>query len=122
MSRIIITLDAAKLRQLVSKRTYKNKDGQEVEVQEVKFELVEVKEPKTVYTADKYELVKTHFAAKVQTKEEREAKADTVFLGDGITTVWNNDKENAPAVSNEAAAPGSDPDDLPFSQEFSVIS
>jgi hypothetical protein len=90
MAKIQVTLDASKLRTLVSKRTYKNKDGQEVEVQEVKFELVEVKEPKTIYTADKYRIDKTHFASVIQTKEEREAKAETIYIGEGFTTVWSN--------------------------------
>lgn len=110
MAKITVTLDAQKLRNLVSKRSYKNKEGQGMEVQEVKFELVEVKEPKTVFTADKYELVKTHFAAAVQTKEEREAKADTVFIGEGITTIWKND--SAPVQQSNSAV--DDSQDLPF--------
>lgn len=110
MAKITVTLDAQKLRNLVSKRSYKNKEGQDVEVQEVKFELVEVKEPKTVFTADKYELVKTHFASAVQTREEREAKADTVFIGEGITTIWKND--SAPVQQSNSSV--DDSQDLPF--------
>lgn len=109
MAKIIVTLDATKLRNLVSKRSYKNKEGQDVEVQEVKFELVEVKEPKTVFSAEKYELVKTHFAAAVQTKEEREAKADTVFIGEGVSTIWKNDNN---AQQNNSTGNGID--DIPF--------
>lgn len=90
MAKIQVTLDANKLRNLVSKRNYKNKEGQDVEVQEVKFELVELKEPKTIYTADKYKIDKTHFASVIQTKEEREAKAETIYIGEGFTTIWNN--------------------------------
>jgi len=90
MAKIQVSLDASKLRTLVSKRTYKNKEGKEVEVQEVKFELVEVKEPKTIYTADKYRIDKTHFASVIQTKEEREAKAETIYIGEGFTTIWSN--------------------------------
>lgn len=112
MARITVTLDAQKLRNLVSKRSYKNKEGQDVEVQEVKFELVEVKEPKTVFSAEKYELVKTHFAAAVQTKEEREAKADTVFIGEGVSTIWKND--NSAAVQQNTGSSSDDNDDLLF--------
>lgn len=112
MAKIQVTLDASKLRTLVSKRTYKNKEGQEVEVQEVKFELVEVKEPKTIYTADKYRIDKTHFASVIQTKEEREAKADTVYIGDGFTTIWSN----AETVTHVATpiVEVQEHDDLPF--------
>jgi hypothetical protein len=112
MAKIQVSLDASKLRTLVSKRTYKNKDGKEVEVQEVKFELVEVKEPKTIYTADKYRIDKTHFASVIQTKEEREAKADTVYIGEGFTTVWSN----AETVTHVATPikEVEDKDDLPF--------
>lgn len=90
MGKIQITLDASKLRNLVSKRTYKNKEGQEVEVQEVKFELVEVKEPKQIYEKDNMKIMKTHFASVIQTKEEREAKTETIYIGDGFTTIWSN--------------------------------
>ena len=111
MSKINVTLDASKLRNLVSKRTYKNKDGQDVEIQEVKFELVPVKEPKTIHTTEKYRIDKTHFASVIQTKEEREAKAPTVFIGDGFTTVWLNDVQVHQA---EIVTTAEVDDDLPF--------
>ena len=112
MSKINVTLDASKLRNLVSKRTYKNKDGQDVEIQEVKFELVPVKEAKTIHTTDKYRIDKTHFASVIQTKEEREAKSPTVFIGDGFTTVWLNDVQVHQAEVVTASEP--EDDDLPF--------
>lgn len=90
-NKITITLDASKLKGLAKDRTYNNKNGESVTVKELKFELVEVKEPKVTYSTDKYELVKTHFAALLQTKEERDTKAETVFIGEGITTVWKNE-------------------------------
>ena len=90
MGKVQVTLDASKLRTLISKRSYKNKDGQEIELQEVKFELVEVKEPKQIYEKDNMKVMKTHFASVIQTKDEREAKADTVYIGEGFTTVWSN--------------------------------
>lgn len=90
MGKVQVTLDASKLRNLISKRSYKNKDGQEVELQEVKFELIEVKEPKQIYEKDNMKVMKTHFASVIQNKEEREAKADTVYIGEGFTTVWSN--------------------------------
>ncbi len=107
MSKINVTLDATKLRNLVSQRTYKNKEGQDVVLQEVKFELVPVKEPKTIYTADTYRIDKTHFASVIQTKEERANKAPTVYIGEGFTTVWNN-------VVHEAEILPQQKDDIPF--------
>ena len=112
MGKVQVTLDASKLRNLISKRSYKNKDGQEIELQEVKFELIEVKEPKQIYEKDNMKVMKTHFASVIQTKEEREAKADTVYIGEGFTTVWSN----AETVTHVATPikEVEDKDDLPF--------
>lgn len=113
MAEIQITLDASKLRNLVSNRAYKNKEGQDVQVQEIKFKLVEVKEPKTIFTSDKYKINKTHFACVIQTKEEREAKADTIYIGEGFTTIWNADNlqvHQAEVISPKPVVE----DDLPF--------
>lgn len=112
MAKITVTLEAAKLRNLIFTEKYTNKEGKEVSVQKVRFELVEVKEPKTVYTGAKHRLDKTHFAAVIQTKEQREAKAETVFLGEGVTTVWLDDQpaQSAPAESGSSASS----QDLPF--------
>lgn len=118
MSKIQVTLDATKLRNLVSKRSYQNKEAQTVEVQEVKFELVPVKEPKQIYTKDNMIVHKTHFASVIQTKEERDAKAPTVYIGEGFTTTWLNAQQTAPAPQPIPAVPmsGNDlpEDDLPF--------
>jgi hypothetical protein len=114
MSKIQVTLDAAKLRNLVSKRTYKNKEGQDVTVQEVKFELVAVKEPKTIYTKDKMRIDKTHFACVIQTKEEREAKAPTVYIGEGFTTIWEQNPNEVKVHDAVIVTPQQEEDDLPF--------
>jgi hypothetical protein len=114
MSKIQITLDATKLRNLVSKREYKNKQGETVQVEEVKFEIVPVKEPKTIFTADKYRIDKTHFASVIQTKEERESKADTIYIGEGFTTIWLNEQKVHNAVPVKQNEPESENNDLPF--------
>ena len=111
MAKIQVTLDATKLRNLVSKREYQNKNGETVQLQEVKFELVEVKEKKEVYKKDNMRIMKTHFASVIQTKEEREAKADTIYIGEGYTTVWGSDKEEAKPATTTSE---DEPDDLPF--------
>ena len=107
MSKIQITLNANLLRNLVSKREFQNKAGETVQAQEVKFELVEVKEPKTIYTKDNMRIDKTHFACVIQSKEEREAKADTIYIGEGFTTIWGS-SEAVPTTSTDSD------DDLPF--------
>lgn len=117
MSKITVTLDATKLRTLVSKRSYTNKDSVEVQLQEVKFELVEVKEPKLVFEKDNRKVFKTHFAAAIQTKEEREAKAESFFIGEGYTTEWANAEKQDPTQVVYNAEPITDEeetDDLPF--------
>lgn len=113
--KIQVTLDASKLRTLVSSRSYKNKEGQDVTVQEVKFDLIEMKEEskKSVYEHDKFSLIKTHFAVARQTKEEREQNAPAVYIGEGISQVWKNDNEVHNAVPLETP-PIPEGDDLPF--------
>ena len=113
MGKVQVTLDASKLRNLVSKRSYKNKDGQEVELQEVKFELVEIKEPKQIYEKDNMKIMKTHFASAIQTKEERESKSDTVYIGEGFTTIWSN-TETVSHVATPIKEVEDDDSGLPF--------
>ena len=110
MSKITITLDATKLRDLVTKREFDAKDGTKMQVQEVRFELVEVKEPKIIFEGSGYKLQKTHFASVIQTKEERESKAETIFIGEGITTIWEQKEQvfSSTTVTEEQS------DDLPF--------
>ena len=112
MSKITITLDATKLRNLVTKREFDAKDGQKMQVQEVKFELVEVKEPKIIFEGTGYKLQKTHFASVIQTKEEREAKAETVFIGEGITTLWDN--AGGTVFSAKPVSESEEDTDVPF--------
>lgn len=111
--KISITLDASKIRPLVSSRSYKNKDGQEVNVQEVKFDLIEMKKEsqKSVYEHEKFSLIKTHFAVAQQTPGEREAKAPIVYIGEGISQVWKNDIEVHTAVPDGQVP---DKEDVPF--------
>lgn len=115
MQKIKVILDAAKLRQCIQNRTYKNREGQEVQVQEVVVELIELNpdKQKVIYEHEKFTNVKTHFAVKPQTQEERLAKADSVFVGDGISQVWKNDTTQPQSVSEIKPIAEAD-DDLPF--------
>ena len=109
--KITVTIDAVKARDLIETRKYTNKDGVEVEVKNIKCELIEMKpeSQKVVYDHEKFQLVKTHFAVKPQTPDERKAKAETVFVGDGVTQVWKN--ETAPVVETTEDV---NPDEIPF--------
>lgn len=111
MPKIEVILDAVKLRNLVSKRSFTNKGGLEVELQEVKFELVEVKEPKEIVSGAWGRRVKTHFAAAIQTKEQRDAKEPTVYVGEGHTVYFANQTDSpAPAAPVQQQSET----DLPF--------
>ena len=112
MSKIPITLDATKLHNLLTKRGFDSKEGVKMQVQEERIELVEVKEPKIIFEGNGYKLQKSHFASVIQTKEEREAQAETIFIGEGITTIWDQKEQifNAVPVSNSIE----EADNLPF--------
>lgn len=115
MNKMQVTLDAAKLRKLVSQRSYENQQGETVILQEVKFELCPIKPEnhKTIFEKDRFKIVKTHFASVIQTKEEREAKATIVYIGEGFSHIWAND-EPVQAQPQAQAAPPPVSDDLPF--------
>jgi hypothetical protein len=115
-NKITVSIDTEKTRQLVVNDTYKNKEGVEVKVQRIKFELIEMREEsqKVIYDHEKFQLIKTHFAVKPQTKEERAAKADAVFVGEGVSQVWKSDgqgQSSSETTSNNVQSPI---DDLPF--------
>lgn len=107
MAKIEITLDAAKLRGLITNREYTNKSGEVVKLQEVKFELVEVKEPKLLSSGTWGEKKKTHFCSVIQTKEQKAAKEPTIYVGEGFTTYFADSKQqSAPiAATQQANAP-----------------
>ena len=118
-NKITVTVNADKGREILSKRSYKNKEGVNVEVNELKFDLIEMKEEskKIVYDSDKFQIIKTHFAVKQQTAEDRKNKVETVYVGEGVTQVWKDD--NGGGNQSQGASGGSssnvaDDDDLPF--------
>lgn len=112
--KIQVSLDAQKLRELVSKRSYTNQQGEYVEVQEVKFDLIEMKpeSKKVIYTHEKFDLIKTHFAVQQQTKEEREANTPPNYIGEGISQVWKN--ESVPTATTAVEQDDGSGNSLPF--------
>ena len=110
--KVSVTLDAQKLRGLVSKRNYTNQQGENVEVQEIKFDLIEMKPEshKVIYSHEKFDLIKTHFAVQQQTAEDRANNTPVNYIGEGISQVWKNE---TPANS-EPTTTQNEIGDLPF--------
>lgn len=108
MNKLTITLELDKLdKTRIQERTYTNKEGVEVKVREYKLDVVPLKEKKTITEGDTWKMVKTHFVCDAQTKEEREAKADTNFVGEAIT--FEDIDGNAPAQAAQLSE-----DEIPF--------
>jgi len=114
MSKLSITVDTSKLQGKSVVRTYKNKDGQEVTVKELKLDIIPVKDEKVLYTADRYTLVKTHFVALPQTKEQRERGEQLQSVGAGITTRWKEDEPKNTTKADPFPSTGNDIDELDF--------
>jgi hypothetical protein len=84
MNKITITVDVNKLTKSKVRQRQYTSQGQPYTAREIKLDIVELKEPKVIKTGDTWRLLKTHFVAEAQTKEERQAKAPTVYVGEGI--------------------------------------
>lgn len=88
--KLTLTIDINKLdKERINLRTYTNKAGEEVTVKEYKIDVVPLKETKlikegTSQKGDKWRLVESHFACDSQTKEEREQKKQTNFIGKAV--------------------------------------
>lgn len=86
MKKISITVDLLKINKAkIYENKFTTRDGVEVTEKLYKMDVVPVKEKKVVNKGENWEAIKTHFVSEGQTKQERENKADTVFLGEGIT-------------------------------------
>lgn len=85
MNKLILKVDLTKLdKSKIKERKYTDKNGVEQVAKEYTMELIELKAPKFVTQGKDWEMVKTHFIVDPQSKEEREAKKPSNFLGDGI--------------------------------------
>jgi len=90
MQKILATIDLTKIdKSRIKERTYTNQAGEEITAKEYDFEVIQLKDKKLIKDGGTWKLMKTHFIVQGQTKEEREAKADSVFIGDG--KVFEND-------------------------------
>lgn len=85
MKKLTLKIDLSKLdKSKIKERKYTDKQGVEHTMKEYTMELVELKAPKFVAQGDTWTMEKTHFIVDLQTKEEREAKKPSNFLGDGV--------------------------------------
>lgn len=109
MSKLSIVLDPQECNKAIFENTYTNKYGDQVTKQELRFELIELRDEKKklIHEGPKVKITKTHFAIKEQTPEERKEKADYIFLGQANTIEFFN--PDAPAASTKPVE-----DDLPF--------
>lgn len=85
MAKINLTINLSALdKSKIIERKYKNKEGQEVTVKEYKADLVELLAPQFVTEGDTWTMNKTHFLADPQTKQERDMKVKSNFIGEGF--------------------------------------
>ena len=99
--KISVTLDVSKIdKSRIQERTYTNKEGQEVTVKEYKMDVVPLKESRFIKEGPGWKMLKTHFLAQAQTKEEREAKADTVYVGEGMTFERESEVSSTPTPAD----------------------
>ena len=107
---LTIDLNKVDMTKVVVKK-YKNAVGQEVEVRELKLDLVQLKEPKFVKDFPNSVMKKVAFLVEPQTKQEREAKAKNVFVGDGfIFEPKTEGGEDAISYPSDDTTP----EDIPF--------
>lgn len=84
--KISAELDLTKLdKTKIVEKKYKDKDGKEITQKIYKFDVVPLKEPKFVTEGEGWKMLKTHFLADPQTKEEREQKKSSNYIGSGFT-------------------------------------
>jgi hypothetical protein len=110
---ITVKINLKYAKELIVKEKFKGRDGKDGEVDNIECQLIELKpeSKKLIYDHELFQNIKTHFAVKPQTKEDRAAKAETVYVGEGITQVWKNDTQGQPQTPSKQAMPM---DDLPF--------
>lgn len=99
--KIRINIDVSKIdKTKIRERKYTNKEGVEVTVKELIFDIVPLRQPKVLKDDDRSKMIKTHFVAEIQTKEERDNGQPSNILGDGIVFETKN-QSNEPKVNSE---------------------
>lgn len=86
--KVSLTIDLNKLdKTRIQERKYTDSTDKEVVVREYKLDVVPLKDDKrkVIKEGDGWKMVKSHFVCDTATKEERELKKATNFVGEGIT-------------------------------------
>lgn len=80
--KIFATIDLSKIdKNKVKVETYQKRDGTTATARRYQVEIIPLREPKAIGSG---KMLKTHFIIQGQTKEERDAKTESVTLGDGL--------------------------------------
>lgn len=97
--KISLTIDVSKIdKTKIKERNFINKGGVEVTAKDYKIDVIPLKEPKVIKEGDTWRMVKTHFVAEPQTKEERDNGQPSNIIGDGIVF---EDKNAVPPQAKE---------------------
>lgn len=98
--KISLTIDVSKIdKTKIKERNFINKGGVEVTSKDYKIDVIPLKEPKVIKEGDTWRMVKTHFVAEPQTKEERDNGQPSNIIGDGI--VFEDKNTNIPPQAKE---------------------
>lgn len=112
--KINVSIDLTKIdRTRITERRYTNMQGHEVIEKNYSFDIVPVKEPKVIKEGPTWSMMKTHFVAEAQTKEERAAKKATKYMGSGFTFV-DKVQEDVEELLDEETGEEIDPNSVPF--------
>ena len=108
--KVSINVDVTKLpEERIHERSWTDRNGETHTSKEIRLDVVPLKNPKVIKEYDSSTLMKTHFVCLSQTKEERQARAETVYVGEG--TQFIND---ASPSSHEPAFMDDMDDQIPF--------
>jgi hypothetical protein len=83
-NRITITVDLTKLdKSRIKTRNYE-RNGEQFTAKEIQLDIVPLREREIKKEGETWRLLKTCFVAEAPTKEERQSKAKTSIVGDGV--------------------------------------
>lgn len=101
MEKISVTIDLTKIdKTRIVERKYLNADGTEGVAKEYKVDVVPLKQVKVIKSTPQYTMIKKYFVVQAQTKEERVAKAPSIFVGDGIVFEYPNDTQASTGLTD----------------------
>lgn len=85
MEKVSITVDVMRLdKNQIKERRYTDSKGHEVVAKDLKLDVVPLREPKVIKEGEGWQLIKTHFVAEQQTKEQKDKKEKSKIVGSGV--------------------------------------